>query len=270
MNLTFDPMEVASMLGMAAAWVMLLMFSLWGAATILRNAGLAGIGWAFGLVSLSAIYFVHTDGYVPRQLMMFIMAVVWGCRLSFVLLWRMVKDHKEDPRSRKMRKGPEAQQHLKLLVFFQLQGLFSFILSVPFLVMALNPRPGISWIEWLGFGIWMAAVAGETIADDQLRVFKLNPANRGRVCNVGLWNYSRHPNYFFEWLVWVSFFVAALGSPFGWTAIICPTLMLYFLLAVSGVPPTEEQSLQSRGEAYREYQRTTSMFIPLPKKLGRA
>ncbi len=266
MNLTFDPMAVASMIAMSAAWMALLMFALWGVATVLRNAGLVDIGWTFGLVSLAAIYFVHSDGYVPRQLLMFIMVVVWGCRLIFVLLGRLVKDKKEDPRYQKLRTGTEAQQHLQFLIYFQLQGLLSLILSLPFLVMALNPRPSISWIEWLGFAIGVAALVGETISDDQLRHFKLNPANRGKVCNGGLWKYSRHPNYFFEWLMWVSFFVMALGSPFGWTAVICPALMLYFLLQVSGVPPAEEQSLKSRGEAYREYQRTTSVFVPLPKR----
>jgi steroid 5-alpha reductase family enzyme len=90
---------------------------------------------------------------------------------------------------------------------------------------------------------------------------------RGRACRVGLWRYSRHPNYFFEWLIWIAFFVFALGSPYGWITVYCPLLMLYFLLRVTGIPATEEQALKSRGEAYRECQRTTSVFVPwFPKK----
>ena len=89
-----------------------------------------------------------------------------------------------------------------------------------------------------------------------------DPATKGRVCSVGLWRYSRHPNYFFEWLIWVSFFFFALPAPWGWTTILCPALMLFFLLRVTGIPYTEEQSLRSRGLAYRQYQRSTSAFVP--------
>ena len=85
---------------------------------------------------------------------------------------------------------------------------------------------------------------------------------RDRVCSAGLWHYSRHPNYFFEWLIWVSFFFFAFPAPWGWTTILCPALMLFFLLRVTGIPYTEEQSLRSRGLAYRQYQRSTSAFVP--------
>jgi steroid 5-alpha reductase family enzyme len=81
---------------------------------------------------------------------------------------------------------------------------------------------------------------------------------------VGLWRYSRHPNYFFEWLVWVGFFVFALGSPMGWLAIVSPMIMFYLLMYVSGVPMAEEQSLKSRGDEYRKYQAATSVFFPMP------
>jgi steroid 5-alpha reductase family enzyme len=83
---------------------------------------------------------------------------------------------------------------------------------------------------------------------------------------VGLWNYSRHPNYFFEWLIWIAWLVFALGSPHGWIAFICPVLMLYFLFRVTGIPATEAQALRSRGEDYRRYQQTTSAFVPWFKK----
>ena len=100
----------------------------------------------------------------------------------------------------------------------------------------------------------------------QLKQFKANPANKGRVCQAGLWNFSRHPNYFFEWLVWVAFFLFALGSPWGWVTIYCPALMLFFLLKVTGIPMTEELAVKTKGDAYREYQRTTSVFVPWFKK----
>jgi steroid 5-alpha reductase family enzyme len=110
--------------------------------------------------------------------------------------------------------------------------------------------------------VFVVALVGEWVADRQLAAFKADPNNRGRVCRAGLWRYSRHPNYFFEWLVWVAYFVFALPSPWGWLSALSPLLMLFFLFRITGIPATEEQSLRSRGAEYREYQRTTSVFFP--------
>jgi steroid 5-alpha reductase family enzyme len=136
------------------------------------------------------------------------------------------------------------------------------ILSVPFLIPSLNGRPELHPLEVAGALLWFIALCGETLADAQLAAFKRNPANRGAVCDRGLWRYSRHPNYFFEWLVWVAFFVFACGSPWGWISVLCPAVMLHLLLRVTGIPLTEQQALRSRGDAYRRYQQTTSAFFP--------
>ena len=110
--------------------------------------------------------------------------------------------------------------------------------------------------------LWAVAIVGEAAADRQLDRFKRDPANRGRLCDVGLWRYSRHPNYFFEFVIWISYALYAAGSPFGWSGIVSPALILYFLFRVTGIPLTEAQALRSRGEAYRRYQETTSVFVP--------
>jgi steroid 5-alpha reductase family enzyme len=86
------------------------------------------------------------------------------------------------------------------------------------------------------------------------------------VLDVGLWRYSRHPNYFFEAVAWVGFALAALSAPHGWFGIVCPILILYFLLRVTGIPLTEQHSLETHGDLYRAYQRRTSAFIPLPPR----
>ena len=151
----------------------------------------------------------------------------------------------------------------KMFWFFQMQGLLLVALSAPFLLACLNPSK--RFFHWWNLPVppsgssrWLA----KAVADQQLKKFKADPANRGRVCQAGLWHYSRHPNYFFEWLIWVAFFVFALGSPLGWTTVYCPALMLFFLLKVTGIPMTEELSVKNRGEEYRAYQRTTSAFVP--------
>jgi steroid 5-alpha reductase family enzyme len=106
------------------------------------------------------------------------------------------------------------------------------------------------------------SIVGESIADAQLAKWRKNPANKGRTCRAGLWNYSRHPNYFFEWLHWWFYVPLTITLPFGWLSLALPALMLYFLLRVTGIPYTEMQAIKSRGDDYREYQRTTSAFIP--------
>jgi steroid 5-alpha reductase family enzyme len=134
----------------------------------------------------------------------------------------------------------------------------------------LNPTPSLGIWDLVGAGIWATAVIGETTADRQLARFRAQPENRGKTCNQGLWRYSRHPNYFFEWIHWFAYIFLAVGSPIWWLTLLGPVLMGIFLLKITGIPYTEQQSLKSRGESYREYQRTTSAFIPwFPKKSGR-
>ncbi len=124
------------------------------------------------------------------------------------------------------------------------------------------------FMEVVGLLIFIASVTGEAIADAQLRRFKSSSLNRGKVCQVGLWRYSRHPNYFFEWMIWCGIALMAVQAPMGLFALGCPILMLLLLLFVTGVAPSEAQSLKSRGEAYRTYQRTTSKFVPWFPKGG--
>jgi steroid 5-alpha reductase family enzyme len=153
-----------------------------------------------------------------------------------------------------------------LLLFFELQALIAVVFSLPFLLASLDTRPGFTGWEIFGLTLALCATAGEALADWQAQRFKRDPANKAAVLNVGLWRYSRHPNYFFESLVWWGFCIAAVDLPHGRWTLICPVLMLYLLLKVTGIPLTEQHSLESRGEAYREYQRTTSRFVPWFRK----
>jgi steroid 5-alpha reductase family enzyme len=121
-------------------------------------------------------------------------------------------------------------------------------------------------LEYIGAFIWLVGLVGESTADQQLKTFKGDTNNKGKVCDIGLWGWSRHPNYFFEWTIWIGYATFALASPYGWLALPLPFMMLHFLLNVTGVKATEEQALRSKGEAYAHYQRTVSAFIPLPRK----
>ena len=146
------------------------------------------------------------------------------------------------------------------------QALLAWFFSLAFWLAMRRSGPMDLW-DLFGISIWLISVAGETTADSQLARFRANSSNRGTTCRSGLWKYSRHPNYFFEWLHWWTYVAIAWTSPLGWMTLCAPALMLFFLLKVTGIPATEAQALISRGDDYRKYQQTTSMFIPwFPKK----
>jgi steroid 5-alpha reductase family enzyme len=147
-----------------------------------------------------------------------------------------------------------------------MQALSVVLLGFPFLAACSNPSPEVGALEWAGAGLWLLAISGEALADAQLASFKRDPQSAGKVCDAGLWRYSRHPNYFFEWLIWVAYFAFGCASPWGWIGIISPACILYLLLRVTGIPMTEEQSVRSKGDAYRRYQARTSAFVPLPTR----
>ena len=193
------------------------------------------------------------------------MAVCWGGRL----VWHIHKracGKPEDTRYTELRRVWGKQAQLKLFVFFQFQAVAAVIFCFPFFITILNHNKTIATLELIGFGVCLLAWIGESTADRQLARFKRDPSFKGKVCEMGWWNYSRHPNYFFEWLIWVAIAIFAWSSPHGYWALICPILMLFFLFKVTGIPATEEQSLKSKGDAYRLYQKTTSSFIPWPKR----
>jgi steroid 5-alpha reductase family enzyme len=230
-----------------------------------RNAAIVDTVWSASFPMLAMVYFVLVDGYTPRQLLILFMVVIWGMRLAFYLLSRTI-GQPEDARYTALRKEWGGNQNILMLRFFYFQAALALMLSVPFALINLNTDPSLKLIEWIGVGIWVIGLSGESLADRQLKIFKSKPENKGKVCDDGLWYYSRHPNYFFEWLIWVAYFVMALGSAWGFLSVICPILMLYFLLKVTGIRYTETHLLKSRGRAYEEYQRTTSSFVPWMKK----
>lgn len=232
----------------------------WAFATAVRNYGFLDVIWSLSVGILAALYSVLGTGNETRKLLFAAAAMIWSFRLGLYILIRVCRHHpEEDRRYQTLRQrwpGP-----LRFLLFFELQAVIAVIFSLPFLLAAEAPGE-ITVKEILGLTFALCCTAGEAFADLQAQRWKRNPANQGKVLNVGLWRFSRHPNYFFESLVWWGFCLAALPLPYGWITVICPVLMLYFLLCVTGIPLSEKHSVDSRGEAYREYQRTTSRFIP--------
>jgi steroid 5-alpha reductase family enzyme len=249
---------------LATALALTMMAALWAWHFRLKDAGIVDPGWAAGIGLASLLYALLGSGWPSRRAAVAAMGLIWSVRLT-VHLARRMSGEPEEGRYRALRaewSGKGANVSRRFLLFFLFQGLLDVFLSLPMLLAVLNPEPRFSGREIAGAALWLVSIAGESLADAQLAAFKRNPANRGRTCDIGLWRYSRHPNYFFEWLIWVAWFVFALGSPWGVFAALCPALMLFFLLRVTGIPATEEQALRSRGEEYRRYQRATSAFVP--------
>jgi steroid 5-alpha reductase family enzyme len=244
-----------------------LMLILWLIHLPLRNAAIVDARWAGGLALLGILYGVAGDGWAPRKAAIAVMAAVWGLRLALYLLLTRVLGHPEEGRYVQLRREWATRIPLKFIFFFEFQALLCVVLSAPFLLASVNPTPQLSPLEYAGVGLWFAAILGETASDGQLSGFKADPRNKGKICRVGLWNLSRHPNYFFESLIWMAFALFALPSPYGYVALLSPALILYFLFRVTGIPATEAQALRSRGDEYRRYQETTSAFVPwLPRK----
>ena len=256
-----------TLLALGALLMVLLMGGLWLVQRRTRDAGIVDVGWAAGLGLLALLYGVAAPGHPTRRYLVAILAALWSFRLARHLLVDRVLGKPEDGRYQTLRAGWGNQAQRNFFIFFQAQALLDVVFSLPFLAVALSPLAAPRALDGLAIAVWLIAVTGEFVADRQLARFRRDPANRGRTCRTGLWRLSRHPNYFFEWLHWWTYVLLAAGSPWAPLTLLGPALMLLFLFKLTGIPHTEAQALKSRGDDYRAYQRTTSVFIPwFPRK----
>lgn len=241
----------------------LLMAATWYVAKRVNNAGIVDVVWTASFFIVTLFYAFVGTGDVIHSLVILLLVFCWSTRLSTHLYKRVKAMHpREDGRYAHLRSewGKDAQRNL--FIFFQIQALSVALLSLPMLVVCASGVAEIKPVEVLGICVWLTGIIGESIADKQLSDFTRKPENKGKTMMSGLWNYSRHPNYFFEWLIWVAYFLLAVGSTNGLLTIIVPVAMLHFLVNVTGVKLAEESSLRSRGDEYRQYQKTTSPFVP--------
>lgn len=255
---------LTSLYGYAVVFTM--MCALWILYRVTAKPMIVDAGWGFGIALIGLFYAYLGDGDLTRRILIGAMTAIGGIRLGSYLLITRILGKQHDARYDMLEKEWKKNIPFRYFLFYQYQAVAIVLVTVQFIVIARNPTPELHLLEYLGIAVWLISVIGQALSDAQLNTFKNNPANKGKVCRTGLWNYSRHPNYFFEWLIWMSYLFFALASEGGWIALFAPGIMLFLLIRVTGIPLTEENAIRSKGDLYREYQRTTSPFIPWFKK----
>ena len=228
------------------------------------DAGIVDVVWSPSLALTSIYYAVMLDGDPTRQLLLVGMACLWGFRLGWHVYSDRIVGKPEDSRYAQMREEWGERVQLWFFLFYQVQAFAAWILSIGFVVI-MSDASTFSWtspLTLLAIVIFALSVLGETVADNQLAAFRRDPANKGQVCRQGLWAYSRHPNYFFEWVIWISYIALGITAPLGWVTIVPALVILFFLTRMSGIPNNEAQNLRSKPDAYRQYQAEVSAFVP--------
>jgi len=247
------------------------------------------IGWPWGLTLIGVLTWLLSDGDVLRVAMVSLAYMFAGSRMGLgaLKMWKMGLLKKEFPRyeyqKQRWQNAGKTNTALVMQIEAILQGMANAsFLAIPAFVIAANPSPSISIFEIIGVIVWVGAIALESIADMQKLAFlkaMKKAGEKNRVCNVGLWKYSRHPNYFAEWMVWNGLVIASIPS---WLALyekesliiwvllgagllFASRIMYTTLVFYTGAVPAEFYSVQKRPE-YKTYQQTTNRFFPGPNK----
>ncbi len=249
-----------SVLAIGFLFCLLLMAVFWWISQKLSFYSLVDAVWAYGIGALVIIFVWTSKGAAEKKALALILSMLWSLRLGSHLAARLKAHYPlEDSRYIDLKKK---WGKAKFFAFFQFQGLSQIVFSLPFFFIANDSDSNFSFLTVCGVIIFFFGFFGETVADHQLSQFKKAPANKNKVCKAGLWKYSRHPNYFFEWLIWCGISISALPSAYGYLGLISPLLMYLTLNYLTGIPKAEEQSLKSKGDLYRDYQKTTNRFFP--------
>jgi steroid 5-alpha reductase family enzyme len=234
----------------------------WLASLVKRDASIIDSVWPLFFLAATLVYGTIEMPNGPRWVPTLALIGTWAARLCLYLTWRNW-GQPEDRRYRAIRERNQPHYALKsLVIVFTLQAVLAWVITWPVLptVKAISPW---SWLDTLGVGVFLVGLMVETAADIQMARFKADPAQHGRVMDQGLWRYSRHPNYFGEFVVWWGFYLLALGAGTPLWTVVSPLLITLLLLKVSGVPLLE-QDIAERRPAYGDYIARTSAFFPWP------
>lgn len=252
-------------IAIVVTYLFLQMSFMWGLYRILKNPSVVDVSWSLGLM-VSGLIYLSVTPLSFRTLLIGILLILWALRLAFYLWYTRIRKGHVDKRYIELSTHWKLSPSFGFFINFQLQGLLILIISSVFFLISKSGPTHLTLIDSVALCITLLGITGETFADIQLQRFKSQ--YKGEVCNVGLWHYSRHPNYFFDWLSWIGFALFAVQSNIGYLSFLSP-LMLYVIFNHMTGPLTERGSVQSRGQKYITYQKQTSMFFPwFKKKIG--
>jgi len=258
------------MLALAVALILMLAVMTCAWATVVRtgNAGWTDVFWTFGTGATGVVVALSpwSGPASQRQMLVAALVAIWAIRLGSYIAIRVARTPEEDARYKLLKAewGDDFRKRLFGLAIVQAPA--TTLLSVSIAAAALRPGAGLTLADGIGAAILAVAILGEGVADQQMKAFKADPANKGQIMDRGLWGLSRHPNYVFEWLGWVAYPVMAIdlsgGWPWGWAGLIAPVVMYLILTRLTGVPPLEAAMLKSRGKPYEDYQKRVGAFFP--------
>lgn len=230
---------------------------------ITKRNDIADIAWGLGYIIL-VIFYLFQYGYSNRSLLLFVLVILWGARLTIHIYLRN-RNKTEDFRYKKWREDWGNWFYPRS--FFQVyivQGFLLIIIISGVTIANTNAQPPLNYRDLIGVLIWLIGFFFETVGDWQLKKFLENQQNKGKIMQSGLWKYTRHPNYFGEVTMWWGIFLIVLSSPFGWFGIVSPLTISFLILFVSGIPMLEKKYLGNT--EFEKYKQKTSVFFPLPPK----
>ena len=267
-----SPSTLTALLTLVLAGLFGVMVLAWIVQKAARDTGWVDVFWTFGTGAagvIAALWPLPGDeAWGPRRWLVAALIGLWAARLGGFIAARVVRSREEDARYRELREGWGASYDVKLFGFLLVQAPVGTILAAAAAIAARAPGAGFGLRDGLALAVWLLAVGGESLADAQMAAFRADPSNRGGICERGLWAWSRHPNYFFEWLVWFAWPVLALdpARPVTFATLAAPLVMFLILRFATGVPPVEKSMLASRGDPFRDYQARVNAFIPFPPR----
>lgn len=243
-------------------YLFLQMCGVWCVYRLTKNPSVVDVSWSLGLM-ISGLIYLWSMPINYRSAVIGILIIIWALRLAGYLYYARIMRGHVDKRYTALSTNWKMSQALGFFLNFQLQGVLIFIISSVFYWIGSSSNSSLNLIDQIAIIVVVLGIMGESLADLQLNQFKAS--QKGGVCKVGLWKYSRHPNYFFDWLTWMGFALFAVQSYPGYLGIISP-LFLYILFTRITGPLTERGSVQSKGKKYIDYQNQTSMFFPWFRK----
>lgn len=252
-------------LGASALAVVVVMAASFAIGTATGRYSVIDAIWGPGFFVIAVVSFVVSAGHGNGTLRLIAMLAVgiWGLRLGGYILLR---NHglPEDARYVAMLRG-----HGRWVIMRKVQlpqGLTMWFVSIPVQIAMLVPDPAFV-VVWAGVAVFLVGIVFESVGDAQLAKFKADPANRGALMDRGLWQFTRHPNYFGDATVWWGLYLLVASSTPGALTVLSPLVMTYLLVARTGKALTEKR-LSSSKPGYADYVARTSGFFPLPPKKG--